>query len=43
MIGAAQPFETFGVRISENEGMKLTGHEIDLIYHGYDIISEEDL
>jgi integrase len=29
--------------LSENEGMKLSGHEIDSIYRRYDIISDDDL
>ena len=29
--------------LSENEGMKLSGHETDSIYRRYDIISDEDL
>ena len=29
--------------LSENEGMKLSGHETDSIYRRYDIISDDDL
>jgi hypothetical protein len=29
--------------LSENEGMKLSGHETDSIYRRYDINSEDDL
>ena len=29
--------------LSEHEGMKLSGHETDSIYHRYDIISDDDL
>jgi hypothetical protein len=29
--------------LSENEGMKLPGHETDSIYRRYDIISDDDL
>jgi integrase len=29
--------------LSENEGMKLSGHETDSIYRRYDVISDDDL
>lgn len=35
--------ETSDAGLSENEGMKLSGHETDSIYRRYDIFSDDDL